>query len=89
MVRCDDDDDEEEAVSDNNYANYGDYEPPTKEYTTDPKIVSRNVKCLGKIIQIIHTTKHCFFNILIECSVSSNNTGNGKCNQESRSTEEG
>lgn len=47
VVRCDDDDDEED-VGDNNYANYGDYEPPTKEYVTDPKIISRNVKCLGK-----------------------------------------
>jgi len=47
VVRCDsDDEDEEEEVSANNYASYGDYEPPTKEYATDPKIISRNVKCL-------------------------------------------
>lgn len=53
VVRCDDDGDdveEEEEVSDNNYADHGDYESPTKEYATDPKIISRNVKCLGKLI---------------------------------------
>lgn len=53
VVRCDDVDDgvddDEEVVSDNNYANHGQYEPPTKEYDTDPKIISRNVKCLGKM----------------------------------------
>lgn len=46
VVRCnaDDDDDEDEIVNNNSY---GDYEPPTKEYATDPKIISRDVKCLG------------------------------------------
>lgn len=49
VVRCDDDDEEENDVSDN-IPDYGGYDPPTKEYATDPKIISRNVKCLGKTI---------------------------------------
>lgn len=55
VVRCDDDDEEEEVeqVNKDNIMNYGDYEPPTKEYVTDPKIISRNVKCLGKILKLI------------------------------------
>lgn len=54
VVRCDDDDEEEEFdVKDDNIPNYGEYEPPTKTYDTDPKIISRNVKCLGKTIEII------------------------------------
>lgn len=52
-VRCNDDDeyaDEDDNASDS-FVNQGDYEPPTKAYATDPKILSRNVKCLGKVIQ--------------------------------------
>lgn len=55
VVRCDDDndddyvaEDEDDASANSNFANYQDYESPTKSYATDPKIVSRNVKCLGK-----------------------------------------
>lgn len=92
VVRCDDNDgenEEEEYGSDNNnYANYGDYEPPTKEYASDPKIVSRNVKCLGKLIPSFNKKAECFCTAEFVFSVPSNNTRNGKCNQKSRSTEE-
>jgi len=48
VVRCDDDQEEEEdeQFSNDKMLKYEDYEPPTKEYATDPKIISRNVKCL-------------------------------------------
>ncbi len=47
VVRCNDDADVEEDGQDV-VGDYGEYDPPTKEYATDPKIISRNVKCLGK-----------------------------------------
>lgn len=46
VVRCDDDD--EEVEDDFSINQQQEYDPPTKEYSTDPKIISRNVKCLGK-----------------------------------------
>jgi len=46
VVRCNDDDEEDADDSNDNMLNYQDYDPPTKEYATDPKIISRNVKCL-------------------------------------------
>jgi len=51
VVRCDDDDDDddeefEDGLSDDKIIDYQGYDPPTKEYATDPKIISRNVKCL-------------------------------------------
>lgn len=88
VVRCDDDDgdneDEEYGSDNNNYANYGDYEPPTKEYASDPKIVSRNVKCLGKLILESHSTNEIFlYSAEFVFSLPSDNTRNGKCNQKS------
>lgn len=51
IVRCDDDVDEEveeSDIDDSNFEKFGEYDPPTKEYATDAKIISRNVKCLGR-----------------------------------------
>ncbi|XP_037033733.1 protein seele-like [Bradysia coprophila] len=49
VVRCNDDDDDygaEDGDADDGYVDHGDFDSPTKEYATDPKILSRNVKCL-------------------------------------------
>lgn len=56
IVRCDDDqeeEEEEEQFNNDKMVNYPEFDAPTKEYTTDQKIISRNVKCLGKLLKFI------------------------------------
>lgn len=53
VVRCDQDEEDDE-LSDEKIVSYDDtYVPPTAEYSTDPKIISRDVKCLGKTMKVI------------------------------------
>lgn len=49
-ARCQDEDIEDVENDSSSYGNFGDYEPPTKQYSTDPKIISRDVKCLGELV---------------------------------------